>query len=94
MNAQGFWKRVNELIKQNGLKQESVCNACDINYQTFRGWIVRSAFPYAFQAFRIAQYLNTSVEFLITGKENNHLAEENKRLQEKIKSIADIVNNK
>ena len=64
-----FWKRVNALIKANNTKQQIIAEQCDLSYQTFRGWVTRKVFPDAFQCFKIATALNTSVEYLITGTE-------------------------
>lgn len=89
MDAQDFWKRVNSLIKSNGLKQETVCHLCEINYQTFRGWIVRNSFPDVFQSLKIAKALNTTVEFLVTGKEENLTQEETELLSNYRKLDAD-----
>ena len=65
-----FWIRVNALIKANNTKQQIIAEQCDLSYQTFRGWVTRKVFPDAFQSYKIAKALNTSVEYLITGKEN------------------------
>ena len=65
---ENFWTRINELIKLNGLKQETVCQKCGINYQPFRGWIVRGTYPDALQTVKIAKLLDTSVEYLVTGE--------------------------
>ena len=63
-----FWERVNKLIKQEHTKQETLAMECGINYQTFRGWIVHKTYPNALQTVLIAEHLNTSVEYLVTGK--------------------------
>ena len=68
--ATDFWIRVNALIKANNTKQQIIAEQCDLSYQTFRGWVTRKVFPDAFQSYKIAKALNTSVEYLITGKEN------------------------
>ena len=67
-DAVSFWKRVNELIKLQNKKQESVTKDYEISYQTFRGWVTRKAFPGGDDLFHIAQNLGVTVEYLITGK--------------------------
>lgn len=95
MSMTEFYYRIDKLLKEKNLSQKELSAFIGLkSSQIFSNWKQRSTIPAANIAVKIAQYLNTSVEFLITGKENNHLADENKRLQEKIKSIADIVNNK
>jgi len=68
IDAASFWKRVNGMIKAKATKQEAVAAECGISYQTFRGWVSRKTFPGADDAFRIAQALGTTVEYLVSGK--------------------------
>lgn len=75
-SAEDFWVRVNTLIKTKCTKQQSVSEQCGISYQTFRGWVTRKVFPDALQTVRIAQALDTSVEFLVTGVEVNRYKDE------------------
>lgn len=63
-----FWKRVNELIKAHGTKQEVVAQQCKVPYQTFKGWISRDRLPDAVQTCAIANTLHTTVEYLVTGE--------------------------
>jgi len=74
--AVAFWKRVNDLIKSQDKKQETVAQKCDISYQTFRGWITRKTFPDGLQTANIARELNTSVEYLVTGEQPKNSAAE------------------
>ncbi|MDR1903129.1 MAG: helix-turn-helix domain containing protein, partial [Treponema sp.] len=41
---------------------------CGISFPTFRNWIARNRLPDAIETYRIAQALNTSVEYLVTGE--------------------------
>lgn len=74
--ASDFWTRTNRLIKLRKSKQETVALECGIPYQTFRGWVARRVYPDALEAVRIADTLGTSVEYLVTGKEQNKAAQE------------------
>jgi transcriptional regulator with XRE-family HTH domain len=69
IDAVSFWKRVNSLIKSQQTKQEAIAAQCGISYQTFRGWVSRKTFPGGDETYLIAQALNTSVEYLVTGSE-------------------------
>lgn len=84
--AANFWIRVNEMIKAQGKKQETVSQNCGIPYQTFRGWISRDRLPDAAQSAAIAKELKTTVEFLVTGAEpKNHAAEKLEKIREIMK---------
>ena len=86
--ADFFWGRVKTLIKENHTTQETLCNQCNFPLSTFKHWIFKSIFPDALQTLKIAKLLNTSVEFLITGKESNPSTEELSELKRKIKELA------
>ena len=64
-----FWKRLNALIKERKVTQEWVANQLGIKYPTFKNWSARHIIPDAIQSVAIAKALNTSVEYLVTGKE-------------------------
>ena len=76
-----FWKRTNKLIKDKNSKQENIAQECDIPYQTFRSWVTRQTFPDALQAYKIAQALNTTVEYLVTGEDSSPYKQELDRLK-------------
>lgn len=71
-----FWDRVNALIKERKMTQESLAEVADVKYQTLRNWSAREIFPQAPESVRIASALGVSVEFLVTGAEpQNHAVE-------------------
>ena len=76
-----FWKRTNKLIKNKNSKQENIAQECDIPYQTFRSWVTRQTFPDALQAYKIAQALNTTVEYLVTGEDTSPYKQELDKLK-------------
>ena len=69
--AETFWTTVKRMSKEKGLTQDVICQNCNIPISTFRHWIIRDVFPDAFQTYKIAKLLNTSVEYLLTGEENS-----------------------
>jgi transcriptional regulator with XRE-family HTH domain len=69
MNADAFWDHVKPLIKAQKITQESLAKNLDIPFGTFQGWIARHTLPDVVSAYRIAQALGVSVEYLVTGNE-------------------------
>lgn len=69
MDAKTFWENVNTQIKQQKTTQEWLCKKCNLNIGTMRNRISCNRLPDVIEAFLIAQALNTSVEYLVTGKE-------------------------
>ena len=90
-----FWKRVNAKIKAASTKQQTVAEQCDLSYQTFRGWVTRQVFPDAYQAYKIATNLNTTVEYFLTGIEskspiqNNDNGGDEKKLLQIFRSLSE-----
>lgn len=82
-----FWNRTNDLLKQQGNTQLELCTTCEINHQTFRGWIVHGTYPNALQVVKIAKFLNTSVEYLVTGIEPDTSKLELEQLKAKLREL-------
>lgn len=66
-----FFKRIDELIKLNKTSQKDMCISIGISAQAFTNWKSRDSIPSADAALKIAKYLNTSVEYLLTGIESD-----------------------
>ena len=62
-----FWNRINSLIKEKKMTQETLSEVAGVKYQTLRNWSARDIFPQAPEAVRIASALGVSVEYLVTG---------------------------
>ena len=68
MIIKAFWKRVKLLLKEKGVTQAAAAKACGWSLNTFRGWMSKDIIPPLEDAFELAQFLNVSLEFLITGR--------------------------
>jgi len=66
-----FWLRVKNRLDFFDLSQRDLAQNIDESYNTLQSWINRDRLPNAEQAVKIANALDTSVEFLVTGKLNN-----------------------
>ena len=81
-----FWNRVNNLLKQQKKTQVQMCEALNMSLASLRNKISVQSAPSVFNAFSIAQYLNTSVEYLVTGKDSPGI----EKLKDKLKRIETI----
>ena len=63
-----FWSRVKEKLDYQDTTQRDLAEKIGESYNTLQSWINRNRLPNAEQAVRIAEALNSSVEFLVTGK--------------------------
>jgi transcriptional regulator with XRE-family HTH domain len=69
MDAKIFWDNVEPLRKAKNLTQEELSNNIKVPFRTFQGWLSKGILPDVEQAARIAQALNTSVEYLVSGED-------------------------
>ena len=83
-----FWNNVKDLLEINNLTQKELSAKTEINLGTLKNQICRNVIPDAVSAVKIAQALNTTVEYLVTGKDDNTAAKELTELKAK---LADLI---
>ena len=71
MVTEAFWKRVKTLLKERNLTQDAAARVCGRSLSTFKGWMSKNIIPPLDNAFDLARLLGVSLEFLITGREND-----------------------
>jgi transcriptional regulator with XRE-family HTH domain len=67
MNASLFWQRVKKEVDSQNTSFEWLYQKSKIAKGTFSSWRNRNSFPRADAAFRIAEALGVSLEYLMTG---------------------------
>lgn len=82
-----FWKNVKEELDYNLKTQKELASAIGVSYNTLQSWITKDRLPDAEQALRIAKQLNTSLEYLVTGK-----TEEQKGVKQKLQNMIPKLN--
>jgi transcriptional regulator with XRE-family HTH domain len=87
MEAEFLWNNVKRLIREQGTTQEKLAEKCDINFRTLQNQISRNIMPDSVETYKIAQALNTTVEYLLTG--NDAIKPDLKPLIKQIRDIAD-----
>jgi len=76
-----FWLRVKDKLDYQDSTQRELAEKINESYNTLQSWINRDRLPNAEQAVRIADSLNTSVEFLVTGKIDSKKSDHSKTLR-------------
>lgn len=66
-----FWLRVKDILDYQDSTQKELAERIGERYNTLQSWINRNRLPNAEQSVKIAAALNTSVEFLVTGKSSH-----------------------
>ena len=82
-----FWNNVKELLEIKNLTQKELSAITGINLGTLKNQICRDVIPDAVSAVKIAKALNTTVEFLVTGKDDNIAAKELTELKAKLAEL-------
>jgi len=62
-----FYENVKILVKKHGLQLIPLLESLGINYSTYKGYKQYGNLPRADEAVKIAQALETTVEYLVTG---------------------------
>lgn len=80
-----FWKRINTLLKEKGFTQEKFSIECGFTPNRINNWTSKKTLPNVFEAYTIAEKLEVSLNYLITGKytvdnDSAHLIEEAQKI--------------
>jgi transcriptional regulator with XRE-family HTH domain len=87
MNAAFFWKMVKKEVERQQTSFEWLYRKTGITKGTFSSWKSRDIMPRADAAFKIAEALDVSLEYLLTGADKKrHVS--NSGLQELIEEMA------
>ena len=84
-----FWDRTNALIKKLNKTQNGVSTECGFNSRRIQNLSGANRAPDVFEAYKIAQSLGVSVEYLVTGTDTNPAERELKELKERLKNLAE-----
>lgn len=64
-----FWTNTIFMMTKKKFDQEKLAELAGVSKNTLAGWISKDRIPRADEAFRLAQALDTSVEYLLTGED-------------------------
>ena len=82
-----FLERLKDELSYQGLTQKELSERTDISVNTIRGWFSKDLVPDVFNAVKVAKALNTSVEYLVTGIDENKAAKELTELKAKLAEL-------
>lgn len=83
-----FLERLKDELSYQGLTQKELAEKTNISVNTIRGWFSKDLIPDVFNAVKVAKALNTTVEYLATGENNNLAVQELTELKAK---LADLI---
>lgn len=87
-------ERIDSLLKERNLKRQAVYDFAQIAYNTFPNWTKREDTKIPAQAlYKIAEFLNVSIEYLLTGKEADGISPEEAEMLRKYKSLEPCAQN-
>lgn len=85
-----FVDRLERLLKENHLSQSALADMVQIRRPTISDWKKNGSFPTADVAVKIAKALHTTVEYLVTGEQDDSEAKLNE-LKKKVLEFAQSV---
>jgi transcriptional regulator with XRE-family HTH domain len=86
-NKDMFWDNVKTILSQNKILQKDFADKLGYNLSTVKNQMARNISPSVDEAVKIAQALNTTVEYLVTGEEINKAQQELDTLKQKLKEL-------
>lgn len=87
-----FWERVVELLDSKGINKKTLANEVKFSMSNISKGIKDGNLPNVETALKISNFLNVSVEYLVTGKESkkdNELLRKYKTVLEELDAIPD-----
>ena len=76
-----FSERLDSLMQEQNVQKNTLAQLVNISTQTFYDWKKKGTVPSADVAVKIASFLGTTVEYLITGKETDSFKEKYENLK-------------
>ena len=89
MRTDAFWKRVRVILREKNLTQDIAAKTCGRSLSTVKGWMSKNIIPPLDNAFELAQLLEVSLEYLITGKVSDKTAKVNREVIAILKKASD-----
>lgn len=68
--------RIDFVLKEKKLKREALADSCGISKNNFSNWSIRGTIPPADTIFKIAEYLEVSAQYLVTGETESGLPQD------------------
>ena len=85
-----FWSNVKNELEYRGISQKELAAEISESYNTLQSWINRDRLPNAVQAVRISRALGTTVEFLVTGRDEKLRADNTETIRLLEKAIENL----
>ena len=86
-----FGIRIEHIMIDKGIKTAQLCEVVGINKQQYYDWKKKGTIPNAMTAYKVAKFLGTTVEYLLTGDNESPLQEKVDDLQKRLIQINSIV---
>lgn len=84
MNEENFWLRVKELLKNQGITQKELSKKLELNDRAVDSWVQKGNVPGVFDCYKISQILGVSIDYLLTGEEDNRYKDLVNKIQKDI----------
>jgi transcriptional regulator with XRE-family HTH domain len=87
-NMLDYWERVTKIIADQNTKQSWLAEKAGILQQTLSQWIIKGRLPNVKEGQKIAETLETTVEYLVTGQPPAGLSIEAMEIAQKFSNLS------
>ena len=86
-----FGTRVEQLLKEKGVKPFDFYRTVEITPQAFYDWKKKGQLPNVKTGLKVARFFGVTMEYLVTGNTDNPLQEKVEELEERLHNILSYV---
>jgi len=89
MQIKAFWNRVKLQIRARAATQADAAKACGVLPDTFRRWMSMGRVPPLNHSYKLARYLDVSLEYLIAGRRPDKASSTNEEVLALLKKVSE-----
>ena len=90
LDVESFYERVKELTYNKGCELEDLYSAIGTPSQNLKNKKTRGVFPKLEELFRMADFLGTTVDYLVTGRVTNPYQQKCIELESRLNKITEL----
>ena len=92
LNYDDYWNRIKKLLNEKGISQAQYCRDLGFDLQVYRNRKTTETYPSVKDLVKIADYFDTTIDYLLTGAVKNPCVMKANELEQKMLQIKSILN--
>lgn len=91
LNFDDYWNRIKSLLEEKGVSQAQFCRELGFDEQVYRNRKTTKTYPSIQDIVKIADYFDTTIDYLLTGAVKNPYIKRANELEQKFAQIKQIL---